>query len=820
MVVPFPACIARPDTGAGRHLLVQHLTAVAVACGEPSGDSDRRLGFLAGLLHDAGKCHVAWQEYIRPGSRRKRGPPHAPLGTALLLFAGEKLIPRWMPERRARRAAQDQLLDWARAVLGHHGKVPDLNASLLPWQSTGPALTVHEMLAGCDLESVFAWLPRFFPDFQATRDEFRLWLQDYGDRWCKLVLTERPRTVARAGQDDHPQQAMQYPERVAQLICADRLDAGRFQDDPLTPERAEAALQQLQAYCADAARQARQAGADERLIGLRASLQVQAAQQYALQPAAVFYSLLLPTGYGKTVSALRTGLQSCAAGRCRRILYVAPYLSILSQAAGEIAAATGLEVFEHHHLSRMQRFAPGRNVTAGESAANSAPPADDQDVDVMDSWQAPLIATTFNQLFLALFPRRAQHALRRAGLQGAFVIVDEPQIIDASFWNLFLQGLEVVAAQAGCQVLFCTATLPPTHTVLPHTPVRLAAAVPPMNRFTILCQKDRLDRAGLTQMAVRQLTDAPSLAVVLNTVRDAVTVFRALRDELPDSVRSHCLTAMMLAGHKQDTIRRIRQQLAAQAQGNGAPRVAVVCTQILEAGVDLSFRSVLRATSILPSIVQVAGRANRHNEGAPAIVRVFPFAADGEHELRRFVYSDRTARAQTDRLLNQHPALEEIQVPHVLDQYFQQSWTENSHAACLRRFTDAALGKWSELANVEPFGASIPAEEIFVPSLDIPLDEPARRLVDHFAPGGPLELLEQYLDPDLRRNRDFRERKLLNMALRQFLVPARRSVAEQIARPLNDWLWLLADVRHYRSDTGLAHWLEEPDEIEGTTLLI
>ena len=115
--------------------------------------------------------------------------------------------------------------------------------------------------------------------------------------------------------------------------------------------------------------------------------------------------------YGENHGGPTGFLTACSLGRAKRIVYVAPYISILSQATDDIRKATGLR-FQHHHLSVVQ----------------NPDFAEDDDLLLMESWQAPIVATTFNQLFLALFPRRAQHSMRLRALEGAFVIVDEPRL--------------------------------------------------------------------------------------------------------------------------------------------------------------------------------------------------------------------------------------------------------------------------------------------------------------------------------------------------------------------------------------------------------
>src|SRR5207244_3087769 len=207
--------------------------------------------------------------------------------------------------------------------------------------------------------------------------------------------------------------------------------------------------------CQRSAAEALKNGASPAVVAKRGELQDYAVSAYLASSAAIVYTLFLPTGYGKTLTGLRVALESLRTGRCRRIVYVAPFISILSQSAGVIRAATGQPVFVHHHLSILGDGKDG-------NGADDRQREDHQAFDLLDTWQAPILATTFNQLFRALFPRRAQECLRIPALDAAFVFIDEPQAIEPSIWCAFLRALAVMVRERRCQVLFTTATLPPT----------------------------------------------------------------------------------------------------------------------------------------------------------------------------------------------------------------------------------------------------------------------------------------------------------------------------------------------------------------------
>jgi CRISPR-associated endonuclease/helicase Cas3 len=117
----------------------------------------------------------------------------------------------------------------------------------------------------------------------------------------------------------------------------------------------------------------------------------------------------------------------------------------------------------------------------------------------------------------------------------------------------------------------------------------------------------------------------PQVLVVVNTTADSALLHREL-EQRRDGSLGPCLhlSTRMAARHRRDVLGEIRDRLAA-----GQP-VAVVSTQLIEAGVDLDFPVVFRAWAPADSLQQAAGRCNRSARLPEGRVVIFD-PADGGH---------------------------------------------------------------------------------------------------------------------------------------------------------------------------------------------
>jgi CRISPR-associated endonuclease/helicase Cas3 len=532
-------------------LLIDHLAAVRAAAGANARwfGADT-LAEIAGLLHDLGK--------VKPGFQRKL---HGEANSTSHSGEGARYILEAFKDSPIARLI-------AFCIAGHHSGLPNGLA-----RSHGqPATPLRERISQAEAlelpEGVSLPVPRAPGPLQGLSQPAHFELQFF----TRMVFSA--------------------------LVDADFIETERYYT-PDAPRGAGFDLTELR----DALSQ-KLAGFGPALSDvnrLRAEVLAAAQSRAALSPG--FFTLTVPTGGGKTYSALRFALDHALAHGLRRVIYVAPFMAIIEQTANVFRDAVGDAdaVLEHHSGFDLSDFPDEFAAERMKLAAQN--------------WDRPVVVTTAVQFYESLFSNRTQKCRKLHNIANSVIILDEAQSLPVNYLRPCLAALKELTRGYGCSVVLCTATQP---AISDKDMPNLKEAIPKSATREIAPDPERLHDA-MRRVEVQQAGEmrnddlAARVAgrkalVIVNNKRQA----RALFDLLGKGRALH-LSTNMTARHRQDVLARIKA-------GFDGP---VISTALVEAGVDLDFREVWRAVAGLDSIVQAAGRCNRNGLMAKGQVYVF-----------------------------------------------------------------------------------------------------------------------------------------------------------------------------------------------------
>lgn len=331
---------------------------------------------------------------------------------------------------------------------------------------------------------------------------------------------------------------------------------------------------------------------------------------FARQPGGV-YRLNVPTGGGKTLSALRFALTHAKQWNKTRMIFTSPLLSILDQNAEILRRFIGNDslILEHH--------------------SNLAEPADEperlRELELLtDTWEAPVVITTLVQLLNTCFSGKTSAIRRFHSLCNSIIVIDEVQTVPNKMLTLFNLAVNFLSEICGATIVLCSATQPSLE-IVPH-PLKCPPPemVPWQEALWSVFKRTEIQNAGqyrlnqIPQLVKQALSDSNSLLVVCNRKDEAAFLLEKLRD-VP--CRHFHLSAAMCQAHRRKTL--LALQDALKAALSGGEKVLCISTQVIEAGVDISFQQVIRLAAGMDSVVQAAGRCNRHAESPePSPVRI------------------------------------------------------------------------------------------------------------------------------------------------------------------------------------------------------
>lgn len=383
------------------------------------------------------------------------------------------------------------------------------------------------------------------------------------------------------------------------------------------------------------------------------------------------YSLTVPTGGGKTRSSLAFALHHAQLHQLERIIYAAPYTSIIDQTPAVFRDILGTEgILEHHSAVD----AEARTVKEGQQTGAEAETELSAEVRrriLAQNWDSPLIVTTTVQLLESLFSNRTSRCRKLHNIANSVIILDEVQSLPFEMIEPLTSGLKHLVDMFGVTLVLCTATQPPLQgeypalkgfestPIIPDPKPHFAA----LQRVTYNANAD--SPWDLETLACKVHEQEHSCLVVLNTRKDALEVLDALGD--PKALH---LSTLLCSQHRKDIIKNVTRGLEDCRIGQGEP-VRLVTTQVIESGVDIDFPCVFRAMAPLERIIQAAGRCNREGRRKPEESNVFIFELDGGTVPRGYY---RTSTDFTRSELLRDPYLD-LSDPQVVTRYLAQLMT-------------------------------------------------------------------------------------------------------------------------------------------------
>ena len=394
------------------------------------------------------------------------------------------------------------------------------------------------------------------------------------------------------------------------------------------------------------------------------------------------YSLTVPTGGGKTYASLRFALHHAKAHKLERIFYIIPYTSIIEQNAEAIRKAiqrVGEDyawVLEHH-----SNLEPEQQTWHSKLVA--------------ENWDAPIVMTTMVQFLETLFSGGTRGVRRLHQLANSIVIFDEIQTLPINCTHLFCNALNFLTTYAKTTAVLCTATqplldklkAPEKGQLIIHKENELIGNVDDVKElFRDLKRVDILNetepegwsKERIAEFAMIELEKKGSCLVIVNTKAWAETLYRECvenekneKEEVKkqkvkkDSIFH--LSTHQCSAHRTAIFNTIKARLK-----NKQP-VLCFSTQLIEAGVDISFASVIRFLAGLDSIAQAAGRCNRNAELEKAEVHVINPTKEAVDQL----IDINEGKKQTSRVFRETVG-QELLAPEVMQRYFDYYFYERA----------------------------------------------------------------------------------------------------------------------------------------------
>lgn len=554
-----------------------------------------KTAYLSGLLHDMGKYTAAFQNYIRRAAKGE----NVVRGSVNHTFAGVKYVMENFPAKDTISYAARDIVSYA--IGSHHGQfdcVDEDGRNGFEYRRTKTGIfydeAVKNYLLHCTAQDELMRL------FELSQGEIRNALLRLRDLTKKQYANEKKKRnktllfyiglIARIvqsavieGDRRDTAEFMQGislksmfpfhdPDNCREFWNRQLLFAENRIDSLDTSKKINHARRMISDLCK------KQADENERLLQLN-----------------------VPTGSGKTLSSLRFALAHALKFRKKRIIFTAPLLSIIEQNSDVI-----------------KQYIRDKDLILTHYSGAVQPENRDDELNLnelrVESWNAPIIITTLVQLLNTFFGGRTSNIRRYHALCNSVIVIDEVQSVPTNMLTLFNLTINFLTQFCNTTVVLCSATQPNWKKADYPLVAEPKDLVPyEENLWNVFRRTEILNAGGckssdLPDKLLSLYQNDKSLLVICNKKDESEMLYRNFSDQ--GVFECFHLSAAMCMEHRRKVLDRLRTQM----KHPDKKQIICVSTQVIEAGVDISFGEVIRLMAGLDNVVQASGRCNRNGE--------------------------------------------------------------------------------------------------------------------------------------------------------------------------------------------------------------
>lgn len=388
-------------------------------------------------------------------------------------------------------------------------------------------------------------------------------------------------------------------------------------------------------------------------------------------------SITAPTGTGKTYSGFFAAEKlKELLGDNRRIIYALPFTSIINQNYDVIYNLISDSVENFDEVS-------SEYIIKHHSLTDKDYKSEKSDIDILkaelliENWSSSIIVTTFVQLLETLISNKNRMLKKFSAFNHSIILLDEVQAIDLKYLGLVDFILRKAVEELDCRIITMTATKPillsDGHELLSDYKKYFSY----FNRTKINYNPNKVTIDEFIDDFIEEIKDE-SYLIICNTIGESLEIYKKLED-IPKEVMY--LSTNILPIHRKEKIKEIEDKLKL------GEKLIVVSTQVVEAGVDFDFDNVIRDIAPIDSIIQAAGRCNRHNKKACGEVNVINICNSKERLYGDMVYGKMQIMISKE-ILNEYKEIEESQYLDLIEKYFLKA-EENKNKDVSKKFIES-----------------------------------------------------------------------------------------------------------------------------------